>query len=133
MLQLPNEILEEILCRLSVKCLLRFRCVSKSWFAVISSPNFVKLHLNRSVQTKRNLRLIRQNKFDLFREDLIPSLRCSSTGVFDSIPLTFRNYGLVPKCSCDGLICMAKRGRIQYISFWNPSTIRHYVPATLFW
>ncbi|XP_059629126.1 F-box/kelch-repeat protein At3g06240-like [Cornus florida] len=38
----------DILSRLPAKCLCRFKCVSKSWFALISSPNFAKTHLSRN-------------------------------------------------------------------------------------
>ncbi|KAJ8427854.1 hypothetical protein Cgig2_015596 [Carnegiea gigantea] len=38
----PDDVVEEILSWLSVRRLLRFRCVSKSWFALINCPRFIK-------------------------------------------------------------------------------------------
>ncbi|KAL8102583.1 F-box/kelch-repeat protein At3g23880-like [Apium graveolens] len=43
---IPDTMLSEILIRLSVKDLLRCTCVSKSWYNLIKSPSFIKLHLN---------------------------------------------------------------------------------------
>ncbi|PRQ33711.1 putative F-box domain, galactose oxidase/kelch, beta-propeller, F-box associated interaction [Rosa chinensis] len=41
-----GDIISEILARLPVKSLMRFRCVSKSWSALISDPFFTKKHLS---------------------------------------------------------------------------------------
>ncbi|KAM7488735.1 hypothetical protein LguiB_026219 [Lonicera macranthoides] len=37
---IPDEIIDNILLRLPVKSLLRFKCVSKRWLSTISDPNF---------------------------------------------------------------------------------------------
>lgn len=44
---LPMELVTEVLARLPVKSLLRFRCVWKAWCCLISSPDFASLHLSR--------------------------------------------------------------------------------------
>ncbi|KAJ0789133.1 putative F-box domain-containing protein [Helianthus annuus] len=40
----PEEIIEDILSRIPVKSILRFKSVSKSWLSLISAPSFHKLH-----------------------------------------------------------------------------------------
>ncbi|XP_076886042.1 putative F-box protein At1g32420 [Bidens hawaiensis] len=49
--QFPSDITVEILSRLPVKSILRFRSVSKPWLSYISDPSFTKLHLARSTCT----------------------------------------------------------------------------------
>uniref|UniRef100_A0A7C9DAS0 F-box domain-containing protein n=1 Tax=Opuntia streptacantha TaxID=393608 RepID=A0A7C9DAS0_OPUST len=44
---LPMELVTELLVRLPVKSLVRFRCVCKEWCSLISSPDFASLHLTR--------------------------------------------------------------------------------------
>lgn len=44
----PQDILTDVLSRLPVKSLFRFKCVSHSWKALISSPHFALAHLNRT-------------------------------------------------------------------------------------
>jgi len=47
---LPDELIYEILSRLTVKLLMQLKCVSKSWKTIISDPKFAKMHLNRSAR-----------------------------------------------------------------------------------
>ncbi|PHU05426.1 hypothetical protein BC332_26248 [Capsicum chinense] len=43
-----DVIIMEILCRLPVRYLVQFKCVSKLWNALISDPYFVNKHLNHA-------------------------------------------------------------------------------------
>ncbi|KAK4284237.1 hypothetical protein QN277_001096 [Acacia crassicarpa] len=45
---LPQEIITNILERLSVRCLLRFQCVCKPWKNLIKSASFIEAHLHHS-------------------------------------------------------------------------------------
>ncbi|TXG71268.1 hypothetical protein EZV62_006203 [Acer yangbiense] len=45
---LPPEMIVSILSILPVKSLCRFKCVSKSWLALISDSRFVKMHLTKT-------------------------------------------------------------------------------------
>ena len=51
---LPKEMELEILQRLPVKSLIRFRCVSKSWNSLITSSAFINSHLTRSLSLPSN-------------------------------------------------------------------------------
>ncbi|KAJ4967080.1 hypothetical protein NE237_018929 [Protea cynaroides] len=44
---LPQELVREVLLRLPVKPLLRFKCVCKDWFTIISDPLFAKAQLQQ--------------------------------------------------------------------------------------
>ncbi|KAK1678622.1 hypothetical protein QYE76_039470 [Lolium multiflorum] len=46
--ELPEELVLEILVRLPVKSLRRFKCVSKAWRTTISGPYFIRSHLQFS-------------------------------------------------------------------------------------
>uniref|UniRef100_A0A0E0DXR1 F-box domain-containing protein n=1 Tax=Oryza meridionalis TaxID=40149 RepID=A0A0E0DXR1_9ORYZ len=51
---IPEDIVEEILLRLPVKSILRFRSVCKSWRAMVADPRFVRLQLDHSTTAARH-------------------------------------------------------------------------------
>lgn len=55
--EIPQDLVVEILKRLPVKSLMRFKSTSKGWLALIKSPNFIKSHFRFS--SDRLLTLIR--------------------------------------------------------------------------
>nr|XP_017240031.1 PREDICTED: uncharacterized protein LOC108212829 [Daucus carota subsp. sativus] len=55
---LPEEMVNEILCWLPVRTLLRFRSVCKSWLSIISQPNFIKAHMDKPNKNASLLRII---------------------------------------------------------------------------
>ncbi|XBI23695.1 hypothetical protein VPH35_048876 [Triticum aestivum] len=51
---LPYEMVFEILVRLPVKSLIRFKSVSKAWRGTISDPCFIRSHLRQSVKNQEH-------------------------------------------------------------------------------
>ncbi|KAH0693810.1 F-box only protein 8-like [Solanum tuberosum] len=43
---LPEDLLVDVLLRLPVESLLRFKCVCKHWYALITSPSFIEMHFH---------------------------------------------------------------------------------------
>ncbi|XP_059643589.1 F-box protein CPR1-like isoform X2 [Cornus florida] len=126
MCELPTDVIVDILSRLPVKPLLKFRCVSKPWCALIDSPIFIKSHLNRSIETKTNRSIICRD-CDLYSID------------FDSLdhailldhPLKKIHGGEVMG-SCDGLVGLCNNlYEEDGIFLWNPATRKHQkLPVT---
>ncbi|KAH7833028.1 hypothetical protein Vadar_002486 [Vaccinium darrowii] len=53
--ELPRDIIIDILSRLDVKSLLRFRCVTKSWASLISDPQLVRTHMIHHSMKSHNI------------------------------------------------------------------------------
>ncbi|XP_059670773.1 F-box protein CPR1-like [Cornus florida] len=124
MSEIPLELIADILSRLLVKPLLQFRCVSKSWCALIDSPHFIKSHLNQSIKTNTNRMLILSD-FDLFSVDLDSP---NDDELELDHPLKNQEDTIVIG-SCDGLLCLRKSP--TDIALWNPSTKKHHkLPVT---
>ncbi|PIN12080.1 hypothetical protein CDL12_15317 [Handroanthus impetiginosus] len=125
---LPEEIITEILLRLPVKALLKFRCVSKSWLSLISSPQFIKTHLK--ISTKNNIyshnRLIfsscpRSNVFHTFSlNPKIDEYSSVDTLLFDYPLSVDRDKPIRIVGSCNGLVCVVVG--LGDVVLWNPST-----------
>ncbi|KAI8568566.1 hypothetical protein RHMOL_Rhmol02G0211100 [Rhododendron molle] len=52
---LPEDVVVDILSRLPTKSLIRFRCVSKFWNSLITSPIFISSHLNQSLSPNHKI------------------------------------------------------------------------------
>ncbi|KAL8544499.1 hypothetical protein ACS0TY_004895 [Phlomoides rotata] len=116
-------IFNEILPKLPVKSLLKFRCVARSWCSVIGSKRFIKAHLNNSIKSSNfdhhrilinsivDLKLCSLPSFDMPFTDLIP---CNA----DVGDFKFESLCLVG--SCDGILCLLiEKKRFM---LWNPTT-----------
>ncbi|KAI9127164.1 hypothetical protein K1719_001723 [Acacia pycnantha] len=63
---LPKEIITNILKRLPVKSLLRFRCVCKPWKNLFKTPSFIQEHLSHSKNQDPSLLMVADNSNDGF-------------------------------------------------------------------
>ena len=116
---LPDEIVLEILARLPVKSLLRFRCVCKPWYSSIAKPSFISTHHLNHIHHGYVMHIPRN----------IPahysSLACD--GAFETIPEFRVPFTFQPQFSrfvgsCNGMLCFAGHGsKFNDVFLWNPS------------
>lgn len=109
---LPQDIITDILSRLPVKSLLRFRCVSKPWCSLIGSQEFIKMHLKQSHKTDSTFIL-------LFGCSGIYTVPVDSLDSAHSMkpPLSCSDFCT----SCNGLVLVLAKNPF----IWNPSTRKY--------
>ncbi|KAK3004585.1 hypothetical protein RJ639_018546 [Escallonia herrerae] len=123
MSDIPPEVIAGILSRSPAKSLLRFRCVSKQWRALIDSPSFINMHVSQSINTNTNNNLVfRDDYFDLFSSPL-DSL--STTLGFNELVgfQEFAGLGIEPIGSYNGLLCLCNTN--EKLAILNPSTQKY--------
>ncbi|XP_012853101.1 PREDICTED: putative F-box protein At3g52320 [Erythranthe guttata] len=112
--QLSADILEEILSRLHVKDLLRFKSVSKTWNSIISSQYFINLHLKKSISSPSHCRIFPPYSVSLVYDDV------------QQVELTWPDEatGYFIGISSDGLVCYMDNISVHptRICVWNPAT-----------
>ena len=142
---LTQEIIEEILSRLPVKSLIRFKSVCKQWFSLITDPKFAKLHLNQAIN-KENYFNNKKLLVSIYRgnravDAVSPSVHGQVVSYYNGmvcmdyefntstytmvshnvvVDSHFRLFGRKVVGSCNGLICVVHGFNTFYL--WNPST-----------
>ena len=119
----------QILCRLPVKSLIRFRCVSKIWNSLITTSAFIDSHLTQSLSLPSN-----SNKLIVSRGDFRTKVEYyefihddnndsdSSFHQFQNVEFPLSSYfNLIG--SVNGLFCLCEKERII---LWNPC-IRKFI------
>ncbi|GAV83388.1 hypothetical protein CFOL_v3_26836 [Cephalotus follicularis] len=107
-------LITDIVFRLPVKPLLRFRCLSKTCCVLIDDPDFINHHLRLSIHTRSNLNLVLKN-LHLYSVDL-DSLD-TAVALDYPVSLSGRTEAF---CSSNGLIAL--RSSDRDIGLYNPST-----------
>ncbi|XP_026436293.1 F-box/kelch-repeat protein At3g06240-like [Papaver somniferum] len=132
---LPEEIIENILTRLPVKSISRFKCVSKNWYHFFQNPNFIKNHLNHAIQMKK-FNILVTNQGDIDDTNTEPYITSIDYIVLPSTSSPFVGHALnidYPymdrKCkrqilgSSNGLVCIQPWGEeSRTMCIWNPAT-----------
>ncbi|XP_058216960.1 F-box/kelch-repeat protein At3g23880-like [Rhododendron vialii] len=119
---LPPEIIVEILSRVPVKPLLRFRCACKSWRSLISHRQFAKTHLSLASSMDTFYTSHRLLIIGLFSGVTSCSLYSIDVVELD-YPLCRETRGVWGGVrilgDCDGLMCIKSK---CILFLWNPST-----------
>lgn len=117
---IPEEIIIDILKRLPVKSLSRFRCVSKSWYNFIKNPHFAKLQLNHSLKFGEHGVIYKcEGKIFCVDYDSSSSTLSSRVARFDYPSEHKMRRGRIIG-SCNGLVCHVSSQKD--IIIWNPYT-----------
>ncbi|XP_075482939.1 F-box/kelch-repeat protein At3g06240-like [Primulina tabacum] len=136
LMDLPSEIIVNILSRLPSRTIVSCKCVCKQWHKLLSSPEFVKFHVSVSTPEVLVLQIDPKGeclcKFveheDQFQHQL-QGFRWNQAIKFD--PKTFisspEDYRLEMKGSVDGFLCLQYSSKIDdVICVCNPIT-REYI------
>ncbi|PRQ16071.1 putative F-box domain, kelch-type beta propeller, F-box associated interaction [Rosa chinensis] len=120
---IPQELIFDILARLSTKDLIRLMCVSKAWNAAIQDPEWAKLH--RQLSIKRNSLdptfLILPSQLDEFF-----TMTLFDNGTKGRLVLIKQQSKQVEKrnkilgCS-NGLLCIYESMENEDFGLWNPT------------
>ncbi|XP_030547687.2 F-box/kelch-repeat protein At3g06240-like [Rhodamnia argentea] len=103
-----EDIIIDILLRLPVKSLMRFKCVSKRWRSLISDQHFAKLHLERviSENVAPSQKIIKSNPLQTIDYEALDSDEVNDRAVVKSHDLGGDEpWGLAG--SCHGLVSLA--------------------------
>ncbi|KAF7811479.1 F-box protein [Senna tora] len=131
-----DDLLIEILLRLPIKSLLRFRSVSKHWLSLISNPQFSRLrtHVSPSGLILRSLSLSYKNpRFNFVDFNPNPINFAPSRGPFETLTFFDDPLGIKILQSCNGLL-LCSSSTSEHYNFcktryyvYNPSTKQYSV------
>nr|XP_017217798.1 PREDICTED: F-box protein CPR30-like isoform X2 [Daucus carota subsp. sativus] len=118
----PHQMIDQVLCRLPVKPLLRFRCVSKGWCSLIDSNAFVKKHLETALECNTGCGLIINDdagKIYLADFDSLDDGSSAIAEISDSLKSILSGAEFFG--AAKGLVCVAKEEMNEIVLF-NPAT-----------
>jgi F-box interacting protein len=129
---LPEDLLMEILSRLPVKSLMRCKCVSKSWYALVTNPSFISKHLKISHNLNRGAAILRLGGgLDQLRLSTLSNETLEVSGDVDLSQWFHDEVSMVSMFGpCNGILCLSgtlwnmRDGYSDYdrLVLWNPAT-----------
>ena len=138
---LPEEVVYDILIRLPVKSIFRFRCVSKSWNSIFTKPIFITTHFN--FNQAKSLSNNSHNGFLLYTHKISYNIKELRTVICNSDhTLTHVSSFQIPSFEfpihnrvigfCKGLFCLTSYMGNSYwkIYLWNPSIRKITIAGT---
>ncbi|XP_059427752.1 putative F-box protein At3g20705 [Corylus avellana] len=124
---LPKDVVRDILLRLPVKPLVRFRLVCKSWSALLKSRDFTTTHLSRSASHGCNhLLLVNTQGVNSHTMALISRKALDVAVPIETPEEACGPMGMVG--SCNGLVCLYRDWWVYM--FWNPATTENRILPT---
>ncbi|KAA3482117.1 F-box protein CPR30-like [Gossypium australe] len=122
--ELPEALVMEILSKLPVKSLTRFKCVCKYWFSSFQTPHFISKHHHYNLKNNNLNLLLRRYDGNTFQPyfSQLSNKKGKKNEVKQNIHLPF--FKNTPPCvygACHGLLCLLDPLEDK-AAIWNPST-----------
>ncbi|XP_026459242.1 F-box protein CPR1-like [Papaver somniferum] len=131
MSSIPEEIYHEILLSLPVKSLLICKSVCKNWYSLISTSDFVQLHLHFTTQRNNPILMLEGSPSDkvlnFIGYDSLASSVCEFEDAAIEMHYPFKSslhYHVRLVGSCNGLVCilLVDNDFEGFLCLWNPAT-----------
>ncbi|XP_026428357.1 F-box/kelch-repeat protein At3g06240-like [Papaver somniferum] len=128
---LPGDIMIDILTRLPVKSILRFKCVCKSWRQLFDDIKFCQRHCVAQKKSNNPIKILACKGNVLYSIDAYNSILSGAVEIVDYPFYNKKKYNKKYEAalgilgSCNGLVCI--RPQPNLICFWNPSSKQHKI------
>ncbi|CAL5345609.1 unnamed protein product [Camellia sinensis] len=119
-----EDVMVEILVKLPVKSLLRFKCVSKSWSSLITNPSFIAKHLTNSNKKENGCLFVHgiepkdANNFPRKYTFAVCRDKSLTVPVFEYLGLKL-NAKVHVMGPCNGIFCLLTNS--NSVALWNPA------------
>ncbi|KAK4719075.1 hypothetical protein R3W88_017413 [Solanum pinnatisectum] len=132
---LPKDAMELILAGLPVRSLLRFKCMAKSWYTFIKSPNFIKMHSNHQIfripsiiisYHKNDISCFRPEFFSIHLHPVLCNTEQYNSPIKQQLYSPFATHGVRFEFCYNGFICFTKDIYTSpVVILWNPTNHRY--------